>query len=313
MFSSSVMPAGIRSRAFTLTALLFITFISTLYSQTHFSEEIFWRVTKRQLSVDSAGFRETLLGDLERSVYDAERLNPCEVFRGGKRLNIAGSAFGVCLIAYAADESLRDAARRNVRNTRTAPLVMGEAYGSVWTGAGIGCALYGTGLVTGDRLLRETGREALTALLYTGILTSVLKSLTGRSRPARGEGARMFRPFRFDAGHTAFPSGHSAVAFTVTSVLARRIGHPFVTTALYALALFTAVQRVGSDSHWTSDTFAGAFLGWAVGSLVSQGTDGDTVEVDLGMEVLPPHPGEYAVSLRARVPLPLGGIVSGSR
>ena len=64
------------------------------------------------------------------------------------------------------------------------------------------------------------------------------------------------------------PSGHSTVAFVISTVLSRNVKSPVLKVLAYLPAVLTMASRVYQDEHWTSDTFAGAALGYFVASWV---------------------------------------------
>ncbi len=135
----------------------------------------------------------------------------------------------------------------------------------------LGGVLYVSGLLTGDRWLRETGLLATGAMFFSGVFSTAAKITIGRARPFTQLGNHWFLPFRFfnDDVHS-FPSGHTVVAFAMSTVLSRRIGNVWASIALYALAASTATSRLYTSEHWLSDVVFGAASATAISnSLVS--------------------------------------------
>lgn len=137
---------------------------------------------------------------------------------------------------------------------------------------------YAIGLIAHGRWLRETSLMAFSAMALSGAFSSVLKAATGRSRPFTGEGNHFFRPGSFSQeGRQSFPSGHTVVAFSVSTVLSRRIGSPWATVGLYMLAGATAASRLYTADHWFSDVVFGAAaataISWNVVTLFEQSED----------------------------------------
>jgi hypothetical protein len=66
----------------------------------------------------------------------------------------------------------------------------------------------------------------------------------------------------------SFFSGHCAIAFSMSTILSRRIGNPFASLGLYALATTTAFGRMYADRHWFSDVFIGTVLGVLIGNSI---------------------------------------------
>lgn len=111
--------------------------------------------------------------------------------------------------------------------------------------------LYGFNIVSSQNR-HELSRQTL-LLASAGALTSVMvwptKKLTDIERP-NGE------PF-------AFPSGHTAYAFTIATFMDKEFRHksPWVSVVSYSIAGATGVLRVLNDAHWMADVLAGAGVG----------------------------------------------------
>ena len=95
---------------------------------------------------------------------------------------------------------------------------------------------------------RQTG-----LLLASGALTSALvwptKKLTNIDRP-NGE-------------NHAFPSGHTAYAFTIATLVDKEFRHksPWISVGSYTIAGATGAFRVLNNKHWMADVLAGAGVG----------------------------------------------------
>ncbi|WP_162428299.1 phosphatase PAP2 family protein [Pontibacter pudoricolor] len=95
---------------------------------------------------------------------------------------------------------------------------------------------------------RQTG-----LLLASGALTSAIvwptKKLTNIDRP--------------NGDPTAFPSGHTAYAFTIATIVDKEFRHksPWISVGSYTIASATGVMRVLNNEHWMADVLAGAGVG----------------------------------------------------
>ncbi len=107
------------------------------------------------------------------------------------------------------------------------------------------------GVPTRNNWGRMLSSTAISALISTGVSRG-LKVLVKRERPNQLD-------------TKSFPSGHSTTAFTAAHILHKEYGwySPWISIAGYTMAMVTATQRVVSNWHWMSDTFAGAVLGIA--------------------------------------------------
>ena len=224
-------------------------------------------------TADSSG---VIVRDLRDIWHDAGEILLAPLhFDNAGWLTTAAVVGGTALLSPL-DESSRRVARRSQSSSADNFAEVGRQYGREIYGLTLSGGLYIGGLVFKNAEVRQTGVMLLESIAFAGITTTVLKSIMGRSRPYVEEGAYRFRGFQFQNDHLSLPSGHSTVAFSVSSVLAGRIKNAYATIGLYSLATLTAFSRVYGDEHWLSDTFLGAAIGTAVGiSVVSLHEGGD--------------------------------------
>jgi len=146
---------------------------------------------------------------------------------------------------------------------------VGFYYGSPMMMMSLIVVMYGGGAWTDDEWLMETGVMFAGALISIAAIQEPVRISAGRARPEVEEG---HRSFRFMAGladeRASFFSGHCAVAFSMSAILARRIGNPFISLGLYALATTTFFGRIYADRHWFSDVCIGTLLGVLIGNSV---------------------------------------------
>lgn len=120
---------------------------------------------------------------------------------------------------------------------------------------------YGAGHVLGSDDLKEGAVHAAVALLASGVANGTLKFGIGRCRPRAPCGSDDVRSFAMDNAWQSFPSGHTVVAFSLATSLARKADNPWVTLVAYATAGMVGWSRVYNDRHWASDVVAGAIVG----------------------------------------------------
>ena len=116
-----------------------------------------------------------------------------------------------------------------------------------------------------DDHLRETGFLAGEAALNSAAVAYLFKTMTGRLRPFEANGNGTF--FR---GGASFPSEHSAIAWSVASVIAHEYPGPLTKIASYGLASVVTLARVTSKQHFSSDVVVGGALGWYFAREVSR-------------------------------------------
>lgn len=98
--------------------------------------------------------------------------------------------------------------------------------------------------------------NSLTTLALTAGVTYCLKHTVHSMRPDRSD-------------HNAFPSGHASVAFANATILHKEYGHvsKWISVGGYAVAAFTAYDRVRRDRHHWMDVITGGAIGIAGGEL----------------------------------------------
>jgi len=138
--------------------------------------------------------------------------------------------------------------------------------GAVYTVLPITAGLYIGGAISHNPKARETGILGGEAALDSLIVVAVLKSVTQRPRPLESNGNGSFF-----TGGGSFPSGHSAEAWALASVVAheynKNILYPITA---YGLASLVSFSRLSGQQHFASDIVAGSAIGWFIGRYVFQ-------------------------------------------
>ena len=130
-------------------------------------------------------------------------------------------------------------------------------------GAGAGAFLLGH--VSGNDHLSETGLLAGEAAIDGVGVDYALKFLTARERPYQGRGDGRF--WTSSSGQS-FPSAHTALAWSVASIVAHEYPGPLTQMAAYGLASAVTVTRITAHDHFPSDVVVGSLLGWYFGHAV---------------------------------------------
>ena len=137
-------------------------------------------------------------------------------------------------------------------------------------------AFYAIGLARRDTYAQHTVLLAGEAVLDSEILTSVIKDVDRRFRPESVPPGGDFSPSWFQetrgsylGGVGSFPSGHAIAAFSVATVFAQRYPNPrWHVWLAYGLASLVGFSRLSLQSHFSSDVFAGAALGFTIAHFV---------------------------------------------
>jgi membrane-associated phospholipid phosphatase len=128
---------------------------------------------------------------------------------------------------------------------------------------GAGGGLYVWSKLSHDDHQRETGILAGEAAIDSLAVDTALKYSFERARPYQDQGLGNF----FQRG-TSFPSDHSAIAWSIASVMAHEYPGPLTQVAVYGLATAVSASRVLGKQHFPSDVVAGAAIGWLIGRQV---------------------------------------------
>jgi hypothetical protein len=132
----------------------------------------------------------------------------------------------------------------------------------------------------------QTSLLATQALITSGAWVQIIKHLTGREDPSasyiysKKAGGKWWGPFaQYDqdipifksvSSFDAFPSGHTAAAFSIATVFATQYSNTKIVPVLsYSLATLVGISRLTEHAHWASDVFVGGLIGYACGKEVT--------------------------------------------
>ncbi len=171
-------------------------------------------------------------------------------------------------IAFFFDENIRSYVNQ-LHSDPSAPIFdkmfwLDKYYGNWQTAIPI-ALIYSGGVIADDSNVRRTGMKLISASIYTIAITSIFKSLIGRSRPYRNESNKQFNFFEYEDSKLSFPSGHSSWTFAIAAVLETENIPVFYKILGFSTAGLTALARIYHDQHWLSDVIAGAALGYFIG------------------------------------------------
>ena len=197
-----------------------------------------------------------------------------------------GVAAGITTVLILADEDIDEWARtqkqKNQWVKKASPVI--TEFGSN----------YGIYSVIADGLISalfknekgvQTSLLATQAAITSGIWAQIIKQLSGRERPkasyifSQTEGGRWHGAFakylemnpddRSKFSYDAFPSGHTATAFSIATVFALQYKDTKIVPVLfYSAATLVGISRLTEHEHWSSDVFVGGLLGYLAGKQV---------------------------------------------
>jgi membrane-associated phospholipid phosphatase len=191
-----------------------------------------------------------------------------------------GITAGLIAIDEPIDRSLRHLKANHSVIRTTSPILtdFGGTYGIL-----TGVAYAGYSVIWDDDDAKETSLLITEALITSGVWTRIGKMIAGRERPSAAYdyshdpggkwsgplGTIDKRPNESVSKYDAFPSGHTATAFAIATVFAKRYSESsYVPILSYSLATIVGITRMIEHTHWASDVFAGACIGYLCGDQV---------------------------------------------
>lgn len=129
-------------------------------------------------------------------------------------------------------------------------------------------AMYAAGLDLHDSYMQKTALFSFEAMADTEVVRMFLNTVTKRWRPQDVFNRRSYSDtFFHSVSHvgSSFPSGHTIVAVSVATVIARRYrSHRWVPWAAYGFAGVIGLSRITLRAHFPSDVVLGTVLGYAI-------------------------------------------------
>jgi membrane-associated phospholipid phosphatase len=215
---------------------------------------------------DSAGVVSPFVHDVKLGVGLTMHGLTAPARWGAKQwLFVPVSAAGLLALSHAADGGVQRMMLRNHSATADDVFAAIEPFGEVYAGAVL-VGVYAGGVAFGRPELRRAAVEgAASGVVAAGVIVSAIKVVVGRARPRENQGVYSIHPF---GSGRSFPSGHTAGAFSVGSVMAEESGKIWLQVPIYALASGVGVARMYHDAHFVSDVTAGALIGTLVGRMI---------------------------------------------
>jgi membrane-associated phospholipid phosphatase len=187
---------------------------------------------------------------------------------GSDWLKVGVIGAGSFLLIETVDQPARDLALKDRSYLHSVPIEAGRIWGELYSPVVLFAGFAAHSLITKNTSTRKVAYEIGQSCLYAGAMEYILKSVIGRSRPYMNEGTSSYRLFTLNDDYHSFPSGHSAAAFAISTVLSRNAGPTWLKILAYLPAAITPLSRVYEDMHWVSSCFIGGLLGYFVATWV---------------------------------------------
>jgi membrane-associated phospholipid phosphatase len=179
---------------------------------------------------------------------------------GGKNftLKFLPIAATTTALTYGDYDAAKYASQRPTLNTWSRGI---SEVGSLYTLAGLTGGAIVVGAMKSDNDTVQMGRNAALALAESATAVYSMKMMFGRERPYQNLDGRWWK------AKASFPSGHSMMTFAVAAAIAHHPRCPkWLAITAYVGAATVSVARWGAFKHFPSDAFAGAALGYFIGT-----------------------------------------------
>jgi hypothetical protein len=181
----------------------------------------------------------------------------------GKTARIAMAGGGLLLFSVLVDNGIQGESQERRGAVSNSVASIGNEFGNAKHLFPVLGAAWLAGAVLGSDRTKDVAGHALQAGLAAGMVASGLKFVTGRQRPNSRFDNDHFDWFK--AGDTSFPSGHTALAFSLATALSNEFQGHWDDVGFYSLATLTGLSRINDNKHWFSDVLAGAAVGVLAG------------------------------------------------
>ncbi|RYY58524.1 MAG: phosphatase PAP2 family protein [Chitinophagaceae bacterium] len=134
-----------------------------------------------------------------------------------------------------------------------------------------------SGFILKNEKLRVTTALATQSYITATVWSTLFKAVSGRTRPDNYDAITGKNSTRFhgpfykipNGQNSAFPSGHTTLAFAAATVYAKEYKNiPIVPVLSYGIASLISVSRIIENRHWATDLISGGLLGFACGTQV---------------------------------------------
>lgn len=174
-----------------------------------------------------------------------------------------GLALGITYGAMQFDAELKNFTQEMRTESTPIPILVGRFYGEPLTPVVLGSYFLINSNSNRNSFQRKLGFEILQASFYSIATTQFIKMILGRERPSQTDDHQNFSgPNLFDNDFFSMPSGHTTIAFAVSTVLSENSSTDLLKILSYIPAFVTAYSRVYENRHWFSDVVLGGIIGF---------------------------------------------------
>ncbi len=171
------------------------------------------------------------------------------------------------ILTSSIDDEIKNLIRSNFDSTNS----LLSSFDSYYHVEFMSAAIVGTYIfssLTENNSLRNLSTNLLSSSLLTTLTTFGIKTLFGRSRPYIADSQYEFNWFEFEDKFLSFPSGHTSLAFSFSTIMAEEKNNFIWKSFWFSAAALVGVSRIHNNKHWFSDVLMGAAIGYFTAKFV---------------------------------------------
>lgn len=143
---------------------------------------------------------------------------------------------------------------------------------------------YLTGLVTKQHRIRRISLHLIENYVLIAGATRTVQYLVNRKRPRDGARYNLFYGPRLKDMQTSFSSGHSALAWMISTTFAYELKEfKWLPPVLYTMSALVSLSRVHDNAHWVTDVIVGSVLGHTISHVVLKRHQINTTKNDVSL------------------------------
>lgn len=178
------------------------------------------------------------------------------------------SVISVTSTSFLLDNEIKSFAHNNQGSFGNTLFKIDDIYHIEFMAASI-AAIYIYGISSKDTDVRNLGLRLAEGTVYSGTITLLGKFAFGRGRPLKYEDNTSFCPFSTEWEQMSLPSGHTALSFAYSTIMASAYNNFLWKFSWFSLAALVGAARIYNNEHWFSDVLLGGAIGYFVGEFVN--------------------------------------------
>ncbi len=209
--------------------------------------------------------KQLLKGDLKHLGTAFVKVYPITFRRIFMHWQLTLAAIFAIISAFYLDNSIHSLVTGISSNITDVVFEFGRWYGNGMPTLYMFLGLYLIGLIFKKYTLRETGILIFESYIFSGLITLIFKSAFGRFRPYTNMGDFAFYGWNWSNNDMfSYISGHAAVSFALSTILASTTQNYYLKSFYYLLAVITCISRIHHNQHWFSDVVSGAISAYLI-------------------------------------------------